>query len=97
MFSPLVSPSILETGANADFNVLVGGRKIEHLKDNIQALSIKLTDKQIEFLESVKPQVAEFPNNFIGEDPHMTGTAGPLAGGTAQISWVRAPKAIGHE
>jgi aryl-alcohol dehydrogenase-like predicted oxidoreductase len=34
---------------------IVGGRKVEHLKDNIQALKIKLTTKQIEFLESVKP------------------------------------------
>ncbi|KAI2632152.1 aldo/keto reductase [Hypoxylon sp. NC1633] len=52
---------------------LVGGRKIEHLKDNIQALSIKLTDKQIEYLESVKPFDPGFPHNFIPADPNVTG------------------------
>jgi len=34
---------------------IVGGRKVEHLMDNVQALKIKLTDKQIEKLESVVP------------------------------------------
>lgn len=34
---------------------LVGERKVEHLRDNIQALEIKLTTEQIEYLESVKP------------------------------------------
>jgi len=33
----------------------VGGRKVEHLIDNIQALKTKLTDVQIEYLESIKP------------------------------------------
>jgi aryl-alcohol dehydrogenase-like predicted oxidoreductase len=45
---------------------IVGGRKVEHLHDNIQALKIKLTDKQIEHLESVVPFEAGFPNNFVG-------------------------------
>jgi len=34
---------------------IVGGRKVEHLMDNVQALKIKLTEKQIEKLESVVP------------------------------------------
>ena len=76
---------------------IVGGRKVEHLKDNIQALKIKLSDKQIEYLESIKPQTPEFPNNFIGEDPHVTGQPGMLLGGTAPFSFVRASKSIGHE
>jgi aryl-alcohol dehydrogenase-like predicted oxidoreductase len=76
---------------------LVGGRKVEHLKDNIQALSIKLTDKQIEYLESVKPQQPEFPNNFIGEDVHITGKGGMILAAAAPFAFVRAPKAIGHE
>ena len=29
---------------------IIGGRKVEHLHDNIKALSIKLTDEQINFL-----------------------------------------------
>jgi aryl-alcohol dehydrogenase-like predicted oxidoreductase len=53
---------------------IVGGRKVEHLKDNIQALSIKLTDKQIFFLENAgKPFVLGFPHDFCGPDPNTTG------------------------
>ncbi len=76
---------------------LVGGRKVEHLKDNIQALSIRLTQKQIEYLESVRPFEVGFPNNFIGEDPKVTGVAMGLLGAAAPMAWVKAPKAIGHE
>lgn len=52
---------------------IVGGRKVEHLEDNIRALSIELTKEQIEFLESVKPFDLGFPGNFIGPDPSVTG------------------------
>jgi aryl-alcohol dehydrogenase-like predicted oxidoreductase len=45
---------------------IVGGRKVEHLVDNLQALKIKLTDKQIEYLESIVPFAPGFPNNFVG-------------------------------
>lgn len=76
---------------------LVGGRKVEHLKDNIQALKLKLTQEQIDYLEKVKPQIPEFPNNFIGDDPHVSGQPGFILGASAQISFVQAAKAIGHE
>lgn len=76
---------------------LVGGRKVEHLKDNIQALSVKLTQKQIEYLESIKPLDVGFPNNFIGEDPHLSGQPGMLLSSAAPFAFVQAPKAIGHE
>ncbi|KAH0494793.1 hypothetical protein TgHK011_008382 [Trichoderma gracile] len=52
---------------------IVGGRKIEHLQDNIRGLSIKLTDEQISYLESVKPFDLGFPLNFLGQDPNVTG------------------------
>ena len=58
---------------------LVGGRKVEHLKDNIQALSIKLTDEQIEYLESVKPFDIGFPHNFIPSDPNVSGKSWLMA------------------
>lgn len=44
---------------------LVGGRKVEHLEDNIKALSISLTDKQVEFLESQVPFDPGFPHTMI--------------------------------
>lgn len=34
---------------------IVGGRKVEHLMDNVQALKIKLSTEQIEYLESIVP------------------------------------------
>lgn len=34
---------------------IVGGRKVEHLQANLKSLEIKLTDKQIEYLESIVP------------------------------------------
>ncbi|KAJ5511874.1 Aldo/keto reductase [Penicillium expansum] len=54
---------------------LIGGRKVEHLKDNIQALSLKLTQEQIDHLESVKPFNPGFPHNFIPADPNVTGSS----------------------
>ena len=54
---------------------IVGGRKIEHLHDNIKALSIKLTDAQIQYLESMRPFADEYPLSFTGPDPNVTGTS----------------------
>ncbi len=66
---------------------IVGGRKVEHLKDNIKALSIRLTDEQIAYLESVKPFDLGFPGNFIGDDPNITGFS-RLLDRTAKMSFV---------
>jgi len=76
---------------------LVGGRKVEHLKDNIKALSIKLSDEQIKKLEGVKSFDPGFPNTFIGEDPKISGQANFLLGASASIAWQKAAKPIGHE
>lgn len=70
---------------------IVGGRKVEHLQDNIRALSIKLTDQQIEFLEGVRPFHLGFPHDFIGPDPNLTGKSGWLAR-TSHVSFPNAHK-----
>ncbi|WYZ35891.1 hypothetical protein EsH8_X_000538 [Colletotrichum jinshuiense] len=70
---------------------IVGGRKVEHLKANIDALKIKLTDEQIAFLESVKPFDIGFPNNFLGEDPNITGKSTRLSR-AAQMSFPNASR-----
>ncbi|KAK6222666.1 putative aryl-alcohol dehydrogenase aad14 [Pestalotiopsis sp. IQ-011] len=75
---------------------LVGGRKIEHLKDNLQALDIKLTPAQISYLESVQPFDAGFPTNFIGEDLKETGQPARLLASVAPLAVVRNPKPIGY-
>ncbi|KAF9534979.1 NADP-dependent oxidoreductase domain-containing protein [Crepidotus variabilis] len=47
---------------------LVGGRKVEHLEANIEALSISLSEEQIQYLESVVDFDIGFPMNTIGDD-----------------------------
>ncbi len=76
---------------------IIGGRKIEHLEANIKALEIKLTTKQIEYLESVVPFEQGFPQNFVGDDPAVSGKSPPLVETAAQMSWVLGSKPIGHE
>lgn len=69
---------------------IIGGRKVEHLKDNIQALSIKLTDEQIQYLEAVKPFDPGFPNNMLS-DPNVEGSS-KLLDRTAKMSFPSARK-----
>ncbi|KAI4853842.1 putative aryl-alcohol dehydrogenase Aad14 [Aureobasidium sp. EXF-8845] len=76
---------------------LVGGRKVEHLHDNIKALSVKLSDEQIKKLEDVRPFDIGFPNNFIGENPAISGQPNFLLGASASIAWQKLAKPIGHE
>lgn len=76
---------------------LVGGRKIEHLHDNIKALEIKLTDEQIQKIESVKDFNPPFPSNFIGPDSSITGkTGGFLLPSMGTLDIVKAALPIGH-
>jgi len=44
---------------------IIGGRKVEHLHANIEALDIALTDEQIKELESVVPFDLGFPTGFF--------------------------------
>ena len=44
---------------------IIGGRKVEHLLANVEALDISLTQKQIEFLESALDFDIGFPGNFV--------------------------------
>ncbi|KAI4717906.1 putative aryl-alcohol dehydrogenase Aad14 [Aureobasidium sp. EXF-10727] len=76
---------------------LVGGRKVEHLHDNIKALTIKLSDAQIKKLEDVRPFDIGFPNNFIGENPAISGQGNFLLAASASIAWQKLAKPIGHE
>jgi hypothetical protein len=44
---------------------MVGGRKIEHLHQNIKALTISLTPAQIEYLESINTFDVGFPHTIV--------------------------------
>ncbi|KAF9530345.1 Aldo/keto reductase [Crepidotus variabilis] len=46
---------------------LIGGRKVEHLLANIEALSISLSDAQIKFIEAQVPFDAGFPHWIVGD------------------------------
>ncbi|KAF9074593.1 Aldo/keto reductase [Rhodocollybia butyracea] len=46
---------------------IIGGRKIEHLQANVQALKISLSEEQIQFLEGVIPFDAGFPHSLLGD------------------------------
>lgn len=44
---------------------IIGGRKVEHLHANIEALSIALSPEQISYLEGILPFDIGFPINFF--------------------------------
>ena len=44
---------------------IVGGRKVEHLKQNIQALDISLSPEQIHRIDDAKPLDFGFPYIII--------------------------------
>jgi aryl-alcohol dehydrogenase-like predicted oxidoreductase len=74
---------------------LVGGRKVEHLQDNIRSLSIRLTDEQIARLDNIKPFEIGFPLDVIGDDPRETGVSA-IMDVTAPLAFERAPRPIGR-
>lgn len=51
---------------------IIGGRKVEHLKANIEALNIALSKDQIEYLESIVPFDPGFPHNMIVSFNHCS-------------------------
>lgn len=75
---------------------IVGGRNVEHLKGNIEALTIKLSDDDIKEIEDVVPFDLGFPMSFLyGEElPDNPGDLWVLAmGGT--LDHVPEPKPFG--
>ena len=45
---------------------IVGGRKIEHLKGNIEALGLELSDEDMSDIDNAAPFDVGFPMNFLG-------------------------------
>ncbi|KAG8160210.1 hypothetical protein KVR01_009746 [Diaporthe batatas] len=78
---------------------LVGFRKVEHLQDSIQALSIRLTDDQVSYIERQNPFDIGFPLNFVGDNPRETGGYNALAESllAAKFTFERPPKPAGYE
>ncbi|KAL7412878.1 NADP-dependent oxidoreductase domain-containing protein [Mrakia frigida] len=76
---------------------LVGGRKVEHLHDNISALTVTLTAEQIKKIEDVKSFAPGFPHDFVGDDPAAHGgkAGGFILPSVGTIDWVEGPQALG--
>ncbi|KAJ3730081.1 Aldo/keto reductase [Lentinula guzmanii] len=61
---------------------IIGGRKVENLVENLEALSISLSDEHIKELESVLTFDVGFPSDFIGDGTDfnfLLKTAGKMA------------------
>ncbi|KAJ7683563.1 NADP-dependent oxidoreductase domain-containing protein [Mycena rosella] len=58
---------------------IIGGRKVEHLMSNLEALDVSLSKEQIAFLESVIPFDPGFPNKMIGDGTQINQLLGSAA------------------
>ncbi|SJL13625.1 related to Aryl-alcohol dehydrogenase [NADP(+)] [Armillaria ostoyae] len=66
---------------------ILGSRKVENLKKNIEALTITLSKEQIEYLESALPFDPGFPNWLIGDG---TGSSGMIDAFAPITIWPKA-------
>ncbi|KIK71472.1 hypothetical protein GYMLUDRAFT_211759 [Collybiopsis luxurians FD-317 M1] len=71
---------------------IIGGRKVENLIENLEALNLSLTDDHIKELESVIPFEAGFPTDFIGDGSDFNF----LLKATAKMERLPYPKALGR-
>ncbi|KZT58598.1 Aldo/keto reductase [Calocera cornea HHB12733] len=76
---------------------IIGGKKVSHLKENIKALNIHLTQEQIEFLENAVKFDIGWPLNLLGGNPAYTKDGrieNFIHNHTSQVQWVKATQPI---
>ncbi|KIJ55023.1 hypothetical protein M422DRAFT_200987 [Sphaerobolus stellatus SS14] len=74
---------------------IVGGRKVQHLLNNIKALELVLTEEQITYLESQSAFDPGFPYNVCGTDPRRFGqTQFVMQSNYLNLAWVKNTPAI---
>lgn len=74
---------------------IVGGRTIDHLKQNIEALTLELTDEDIDEIENAVSFDIGFPNNFYyGEKIAAEPSRVFLMGMAGDFDYVPLPKPI---
>ena len=77
---------------------IVGGRKIDHLKGNIEALGLELSDEEMDDIDSAVPFDVGFPMNFLGGPKAPKGPKGPgdvwLADAAGHFDFVEEQKPI---
>ncbi len=81
---------------------IIGGRKIEHLKSNIEALGVELSDEEVDEIDGAVSFEHGFPLNFIyefGGGPKYNWRMGPsdihymkAAGGLDTVTKSKPPK-----
>lgn len=77
---------------------IVGGRNVEHLKGNIEALNIKLSDDDIKEIEDAVPFDLGFPSNFLyGEKLPDNPAAVWVLGMGGTLDHVPEPKPLARE
>ncbi|KAI0634200.1 Aldo/keto reductase [Trametes polyzona] len=67
---------------------IIGGRKVEQLEGNIEALNVALTDEHVKYLERILPFDPGFPTTMIGDGSEYNKLT--LSAGTFD-KWPRAP------
>ncbi|OMP81809.1 Norsolorinic acid reductase [Diplodia seriata] len=82
---------------------IVGGRKVEHIQGSIDALSVSLTEEEIERVEAAYEFDPGFPHTFLSGTLFQEGAKPKAAQGPADVwltrslgnfDWVEAPKAL---
>lgn len=74
----------------------VGLRKPEHLKDAMNAASIRLSQEQIDLLENSNPLAKPYPHALTGGDVSQTGKLQAALVAAATVDIVKASKPIGY-
>lgn len=74
---------------------IVGGRNVDHLKGNIEALKIRLSKEDIKEIEGAAPFDPGFPSTMLyrGEEPEHVNDVWLLSM-AAKFDYVRLPEAI---
>lgn len=73
---------------------IIGGGKVDQLKDNIRALELSLTREQVEKLEGLMPFDIGFPADFIGDDSFFTRKTNQFLAIAGEINWETGPKPL---
>ena len=78
---------------STDVFSIISGRKIQHLNDNIEALSIHLTNENIKEIEGAVPLGIGFPQSLLGGDDGATASPHILLNNNiGHFDWVETPK-----
>jgi len=78
---------------------IVGGRKIDHLKGNIEALGLELSDKDMDDIDGATPFDLGFPHNFLTQKKNgadITPADVWLTHSFVNGDYVQHPKPISH-